>query len=126
VKVWPQARTWTFALIGLLACLFTVPAPAQPRYGDRAPAVAIAELPQEARATLALIRRNGPFPYERDGVVFGNFERQLPVRARGYYREYTVPTPGVTHRGARRIIAGRDGELYYTQDHYRSFRRIVE
>jgi ribonuclease T1 len=126
VKVWPQARTRTFALIGLLACLFTAPAPAQPRYGGGAPAVAIAELPQEARATLGLIRRDGPFPYDRDGVVFGNFERQLPVRARGYYREYTVPTPGVTHRGARRIIAGRDGELYYTQDHYRSFRRIVE
>ena len=126
MKVWPQARTWTFALIGLLACLFTAPAPAQPRDGDRAPAVAIAELPQEARATLGLIRRDGPFPYDRDGVVFGNFERQLPVHGRGYYREYTVPTPGVTHRGARRIIAGRDGELYYTQDHYRSFRRIVE
>ena len=85
-----------------------------------------AQLPAEARATLALIRERGPFPYERDGVVFGNFERRLPVRERGYYREYTVPTPGVSHRGARRIVVGRQGELYYTSDHYRSFRRIVE
>jgi ribonuclease T1 len=90
------------------------------------PTIALAELPPEARATLALIRQSGPFPYQRDGVVFGNFERRLPIRERGYYREYTVPTPGLSHRGARRIVAGRQGELYYTADHYRSFRRIVE
>jgi ribonuclease T1 len=90
------------------------------------PTIALAELPPEARATLALIRQRGPFPYQRDGVVFGNFERRLPIRERGYYREYTVPTPGLSHRGARRIVAGRQGELYYTADHYRSFRRIVE
>ena len=63
---------------------------------------------------------------ERDGVVFGNRERLLPQRERGYYREYTVPTPGLKHRGARRIVAGRGGELYYTDDHYRSFKRIRE
>jgi ribonuclease T1 len=83
-------------------------------------------LPPEARHTLTLIREGGPYAHERDGVVFGNRERLLPLHARGYYREYTVPTPGVKHRGARRIVAGRSGELYYTEDHYRSFKRIVE
>jgi len=83
-------------------------------------------LPPEARQTLELIRKGGPYPYERDGVVFGNRERLLPPRERGYYREYTVATPGLKHRGARRIVVGRGGELYYTQDHYRSFRRIRE
>lgn len=86
--------------------------------------IALTELPREARETLALIKKGGPFPYERDGSVFGNFEKRLPVKARGYYREYTVPTPGLKHRGARRIVAGREGEYYYTDDHYRSFRRI--
>jgi ribonuclease T1 len=90
------------------------------------PAISVSQLPPEARATLVLIRERGPFPYERDGVVFGNFERRLPIRERGYYREYTVRTPGISHRGARRIVVGRHGELYYTSDHYRSFRRIVE
>ena len=85
-----------------------------------------AELPAEARHTIALIRKGGPFPHDRDGVVFGNFEKQLPLQARGYYREYTVRTPGAKNRGARRIVAGKRGELYYTADHYRSFRRIKE
>jgi ribonuclease T1 len=87
--------------------------------------VAAAELPKEARETLTLIKQGGPYPYERDGTVFGNFERLLPQRERGYYREYTVKTPGVKSRGARRIVAGRGGELYYTEDHYKSFRRIT-
>ena len=81
-------------------------------------------LPVEARATLALIRSGGPFPYARDGAVFGNREALLPERERGYYREYTVHTPGARDRAARRIIAGRGGEYYYTDDHYRTFRRI--
>jgi ribonuclease T1 len=88
--------------------------------------VAAAQLPAEARETLKLINQGGPYPYERDGTVFGNFERLLPQRERGYYREYTVPTPGVRSRGARRIVAGDGGELYYTDDHYKSFRRIRE
>ena len=96
--------------------------------------VAVAELPKEARDTLALIRKGGPFPYRKDGTTFGNFEKRLPPRARGYYREYTVPTPGARDRGARRIVAGRgaagdartSGEYYYTDDHYRTFRRIRE
>jgi ribonuclease T1 len=88
--------------------------------------VPVAELPPEARATVALIRKAGPFPYARDGAVFGNREAQLPKRKRGYYREYTVKTPRARDRGARRIVAGEAGELYYSDDHYRSFRRVIE
>jgi ribonuclease T1 len=88
--------------------------------------IARAELPAEARQTLRLIEDGGPFPYRRDGIVFGNLEKRLPDHARGYYREYTVATPGRHDRGARRIIAGKAGEAYYSDDHYRSFRRIRE
>ena len=84
------------------------------------------QLPKEALDTIALIRGGGPFPYPRDGASFGNREKLLPAREHGWYREYTVPTPGERTRGARRIVAGRDGTLYYTDDHYRSFRRILE
>jgi ribonuclease T1 len=84
------------------------------------------QLPREARETIDLIRKGGPFPYPRDGVVFGNREQLLPARERGWYREYTVRTPGERSRGARRIVSGRDGMMYYTEDHYRSFRRILE
>ena len=83
-------------------------------------------LPREAQQTLALIRAGGPFPYPQDGRTFGNRERQLPRRHRGYYREFTVDTPGARDRGARRIVAGAGREYYYSDDHYRSFRRIVE
>lgn|SRR5512133_2474369 len=83
-------------------------------------------LPREALDTLALIEAGGPFPYDRDGTVFQNREGRLPSQPRGHYREYTVPTPGSRDRGARRIVAGGDPpvEFYYTDDHYRSFRRI--
>jgi len=87
--------------------------------------VRLDELPLEARETLARIEAGGPFPYARDAAVFGNRERQLPARERGYYREYTVKTPGLGGRGPRRIVAGRGGEYYYTDDHYRTFRRII-
>ena len=90
--------------------------------------VAVGDLPAEARHTLALIREGGPYPYEKDGTVFGNYERKLPRQRRGYYTEYTVKTPQVRSRGARRIIAGgpdgRPTEFYYTDDHYQTFRRI--
>jgi guanyl-specific ribonuclease Sa len=88
--------------------------------------IPIAELPPEARETLRLIDAGGPFPYRRDGVVFQNRERRLPEQARGYYREYTVPTPGSKDRGARRIIAGDKPAtvFYYTGDHYRTFSKI--
>ena len=90
------------------------------------PDVALSQLPPEVARTLALIRQGGPFPYGKDGTVFGNRERRLPLRERGYYREYTVPTPGAKGRGARRIVAGQQAEFYYTGDHYNSFRRIRE
>lgn len=88
--------------------------------------VPVEKLPMEARATLELIKAGGPFPYQQDGRVFGNREARLPKRNRGYYREYTVRTPGAHDRGARRIVAGSGGEYYYTDDHYRSFKRILE
>ncbi|MFZ6658919.1 ribonuclease domain-containing protein [Undibacterium sp. TJN19] len=92
--------------------------------------IAVAELPKEAQATLKLIKQGGPFAYEKDGVVFGNYESRLPRQKRGYYHEYTVKTPRVRSRGPRRIISGADpqtsGEYYYTEDHYESFRRIKE
>jgi ribonuclease T1 len=88
--------------------------------------ILVAQLPPEARQTLSLIRNGGPFPYAKDGSVFGNREGLLPRQNRGYYREYTVVTPGSRDRGARRIVAGRAGEYWYTADHYRSFRRIRE
>ncbi len=87
--------------------------------------VGIKSLTPEARDTLKLIEKGGPYPYDRDGIVFGNFEKRLPLKERGYYTEYTVKTPGVTHRGARRIVAGKGGEKYYSDDHYKSFKRIV-
>ena len=93
--------------------------------------IALAALPREARDTLAKIKTGGPFPYpDRDGTAFSNRERRLPAKARGYYREYTVPTPGARDRGARRIVAGGEvrssGDYWYTDDHYNSFRRIKE
>ena len=92
------------------------------------PPIAAAELPKEARITLARIRDNGPFPYERDGVAFGNREGMLPQNARGYYHEYTVKTPGARNRGARRIVCGGEpatlAECYYSDDHYQSFKSI--
>ena len=121
-------RTFLAAAAALL--LLAAPAHGFLQAGE----VSAAELPRQAIATLALIRAGGPFAHARDGVVFGNRERLLPMRERGYYREYTVRTPGSRDRGARRIVAGRgasgdvrnSGEYYYTEDHYRSFRRIRE
>jgi len=92
--------------------------------------IALAELPRQGRETYELIYRGGPFPYGKDGTVFGNRERQLPRNTRGYYREYTVKTPGSRDRGARRIVCGgpprTPDACYYTADHYASFRKIVE
>jgi ribonuclease T1 len=97
---------------------------------DSAASVHVSELPRQGRDTFELIRLGGPFPHDKDGTVFGNRERLLPINTRGYYREYTVQTPGSRDRGARRIVCG--GPLrtphacYYTADHYASFRKIVE
>lgn len=112
-------------LMGMLLCL---PLAAQARHhaaGGALRSVAVAELPPEARETLNLIRQGGPFPYARDGVVFGNHEQQLPSQARGYYHEYTVRTPGAHNRGPRRIVCGPLPECYYSGDHYRTFQRIT-
>jgi len=126
-----SSRPAAFICVALLAFCAVAAAAARDvaaRGESPTDAVAVATLPAEARATLARIRAGGPFPYERDGVVFGNRERILPPRARGYYHEYTVRTPGVRSRGARRIICGGDSstlaECYYSDDHYQSFRRI--
>jgi len=86
--------------------------------------VALASLPVQARNTVSLIQRGGPFQYPHDGIVYQNLERQLPAEPAGYYHEYTVLTPGESDRGARRIVTGRDGQFYYTADHYASFVRI--
>jgi len=84
----------------------------------------LSSLPPQVSATVDLILQGGPFPYRQDGVVFANAERHLPMEVRGYYHEFTVPTPGSPDRGARRVITGLDGEFYYTADHYESFRRV--
>jgi ribonuclease T1 len=103
---------------GLLALAFSV--------AVLAAEISSRDLPPEALQTLVLIKRGGPFPHAQDGRIFGNREHLLPGRNRGYYREYTVATPGARDRGARRIVAGAVGEYYYTENHYRSFRRIRE
>jgi ribonuclease T1 len=117
-------------LIALALSLFALGFPAT---AQKAPAprteittIAVPELPPEARVTIALIRKGGPYPYAKDGAIFGNREGHLPKQRRGYYREYTVKTPGVRTRGARRIIWGAGGEFYYTDDHYNQLRRIHE
>jgi ribonuclease T1 len=114
--------------LALIAASLLSPGPVLAREPAPAklPEIAVAELPAEARETLQLIERGGPFPYKRDGATFGNRERRLPVRNHGYYREYTVTTPGARDRGARRIVSGRPGEYYFTDDHYASFKRIRE
>lgn len=92
--------------------------------------IEVTALPKEGQITLMLIKQDGPFPYEKDGSVFGNYERRLPPQHRGYYHEYTVKTPRAKNRGAKRIIAGgkamTSGEYYYTDDHYNSFKKVLQ
>jgi ribonuclease T1 len=123
-------KRWTRSAIALLLsilALITVlmtGGPVEARTGTL-PVIAYSRLPVEAQQTIVLIKKGGPFPYpQKDGSVFGNFEGRLPKAARGYYREYTVPTPGVRHRGARRIVTGGRQNYYYTSDHYRSFAQV--
>jgi ribonuclease T1 len=125
-----------FALTSLLLAAAITAPQAQARgwtdrpVDSRSAAVRVVELPAQARDTYELIRQGGPFPYDKDGAVFGNRERLLPGAKRGYYREYTVTTPGSRDRGARRIVCGGPARAphacYYTADHYASFREIVE
>lgn len=136
-----SARAWIGAallLAGAWLALQTLPpAPvpyASPAAVSSGEVIPVSALPRQARETLALIRRGGPFPYARDGAVFHNRERRLPARSRGYYTEYTVRTPRSPDRGPRRIVAGRgssgdpasSGEYYYSADHYETFQRIQE
>ena len=110
-------------------CTIALAASVQARQANQGE-ISVASLPAEAQSTLTLIKQGGPFPYAKDGVVFGNYERQLPQQRRGYYHEYTVPTPGARTRGARRIIVGGTpsyrAEYFYTGDHYASFQRIKQ
>ncbi len=135
----PRGWAWLVAalvLVGSWQLLQREAGPGMPPVADTFPAADVATrraqdpapdfLPAEAHATLALIDRGGPFPQRQDGSVCQNRERLLPRQPRGHYREYTVDTPGLDHRGARRIVTGGDppAEWYYTADHYRSFRRF--
>jgi ribonuclease T1 len=121
-------KTLVHALLLMLALVFSINGFARSLPDNET--VLVSELPREAQATLRLIKQGGPFPHEKDGVVFGNYERLLPKQKRGYYREFTVKTPGARNRGARRIVAGGESgaprEYFYTDDHYASFRRIQE
>jgi ribonuclease T1 len=123
-------RVLSSLAVALLAVAMAAMAPAHARTTLDTAEIRASNLPDEARHVLALIRAGGPFSYERDGVAFGNRERLLPSKARGYYLEYTVRTPGVRHRGARRMVCGGPARspdvCYYTADHYQSFARIRE
>jgi ribonuclease T1 len=120
------AFTGIFTVSPALARASREPAPA----ATSVTVIGVAELPPEGRKTYGLIRSGGPFPFEKDGVVFGNREKLLPPFKRGYYREYTVVTPSARNRGAQRIVCGgaprTPDRCYYTADHYSSFREIVE
>ena len=127
-----ELRKFGLAFVVALAAVFAISTPGA-SYGKESKqalgTVSWSELPAEAQATEKLIRAGGPFPYAKDGTTFANRERILPMRSRGYYREYTVKTPGARDRGARRIVCGgaaaQPDACFYTADHYASFRRIV-
>jgi ribonuclease T1 len=127
-----QANCQKLVLASLLLVAAALPVAAWAKEQSPAPSgavIALSQLPAQGQQTYARIHQGGPFEFEKDGVVFGNRERQLPGHKRGYYREYTVKTPGLRHRGAQRIVCGGQpttpDACYYTADHYASFRRIV-
>lgn len=137
------AKKWRASLVGgrvltgaLLITLGTVlvqaRAPSSSQFpGSSVASVALSGLPLQGQEVMEQIRQGGPFRYEKDGTVFGNRERLLPSQKRGYYREYTVPSPGLSHRGAKRIVCGgpkprAPDACFYTEDHYSSFRLIVQ
>ncbi len=120
-----QLKNWLVLLIGLTFWLS-----ASGRALNQMEEISFSHLPREAQHTMMLIKQGGPYPYRQDGKTFGNYEGHLPKHKRGYYREFTVKTPGARNRGARRIVAGgrppEPLEYYYTEDHYASFKRIRE
>ena len=120
--LWWSSRTPTTAVVDL-PTVSGQPDARSPAPASAGPRASI-DLPDEALETIALIQRGGPYPHRQDDGVFGNRERRLPQKPRGWYREYTVDTPGVDHRGARRIVTGGNppSEWYYSDDHYDSFR----
>jgi ribonuclease T1 len=127
--IWCKSLKKLGLLLSLMCCIFLLNTACA--RGSSAEIVHLFELPVEAQKTHQLILNGGPFPYEKDGVVFGNRERILPINPRGFYREYTVPTPRARHRGARRIVCGgrliRNPEsCFYTGDHYSTFKKIVQ
>ena len=127
---------WRLSVATILVALCTGLSPLAVQAKGSAPSaevstIASAALPEQGRNMVRLIYQGGPFKYDKDGSVFGNRERILPSKNRGYYREYTVKTPGERSRGARRIVCGgfapaAPDACYYTDDHYASFRRIVQ
>lgn len=127
-RKWGLAVSGVALAMGLLAG--TESSARSPETPASMPTVALAALPEQAQQTYRLVLSGGPFPYRKDGVVFGNRERLLPSKTRGYYREYTVSTPGSSDRGARRIVCGgqqpsEPDACFYTADHYASFRLIA-
>ncbi len=132
---WVGVRSLLIAGVTTVALLATMPTQAKSPVSDAALAgIALVDLPKQGRETYALILAGGPFPYEKDGTVFGNRERLLPAQKRGFYREYTVKTPYARTRGAKRIVCGgmqsgikpvKPEVCYYTADHYASFKRIA-
>lgn len=128
----PGLRFLKLVLTGFLLSTAFAPAWVQAResaLADSPATMTVAELPRQGAQTYELIHQGGPFAYEKDGSVFGNRERLLPAQKRGYYREYTVKTPGARNRGARRLVCGGPARTpdacYYSADHYASFRKIV-
>jgi ribonuclease T1 len=119
-------RKFVWGMLVILVAAFAAPSFSARTEQQRIGTVSASSLPREAQQTIAVIKKGGPYPYKRDGIVFGNFEKRLPPHPRGYYHEFTVPTPGSRDRAARRIISGKAGELYYTDDHYETFRRVLE
>jgi len=125
-------QRWMTVFLGMLVSICTLVVQARPATDAQdSSTVWVTDLPREGQETYQLIHQGGPFPYEKDGTVFGNRERILPREQRGFYREYTVRTPGAKDRGARRIVCGgqaprKPDACYYSQDHYASFRKIVD
>ena len=118
-------------MLGISPALVQARGPLSSDRVESAEKMPASQLPPQGRDVMALIYQGGPFRHDKDGVVFGNRERILPAHPRGYYREYTVRTPGERSRGARRIVCGGPRPVapdacYYTDDHYASFRKIVQ